>query len=42
MALGALEGVRLDKLLDGNPEFESSLESTQDFLRKEGLQSLTN
>ena len=41
-ALGVSEDLRLDKLLDGDPEFDSSLESTQEFLSKQGLQCLAN
>ena len=39
-ALGYSRDFRLTELLDANPEFESSLESTQQFLINQDLQCL--
>ena len=39
-SLGGAEGLHLSKLLEGDPEFDSSLSSPKDFLSAQGLQCL--
>ena len=41
-ALKASEGLQLSKLLEGDLEFDSSLQSPKDFLVSQGLQCLAD
>ncbi len=40
-ALGSSKGLNLSKLLAGDPEFDSELESPKDFMSKQGLEFLS-
>lgn len=39
-ALGGSGEMKLSELLEGDPEFDSSLESAKEFLKKQGLECL--
>ena len=39
--LSTSKGLDISKLLQGDPEFDSQLESSKDFLNKQGLQFLS-
>ena len=39
--LSTSKGLDISKLLQGDPEFDSQLESSKDFLSKQGLQVLS-
>ena len=41
-SLEGAEGLQLSKLLEGDPEFDSNLSSSKDFLSAQGLQCLAS